>query len=160
AQAMEEPPVQAARLELAHRPAIAIGKDRLRAVGRAGDLVEPACDGVDGVIPGDALESSFALLADPFQRVEQSIDAVDPVKISGHLLAEESAREGMVGVASQLHGDAAPDCHEHAARVGAVERADVLDLRRHRSSSSVPRGTPGVRSARNEYSRKRSWRAI
>ena len=67
------------------------------------------------------------LLPDPLHRVEQPIRAVDPLEVSGHLLAEEPAREGMIGVAPQLDRDAVLDRDQHAARIGAVERADVLD---------------------------------
>jgi hypothetical protein len=35
----------------------------------------------------------------------------------------------MIGVAAKLDGDAVLDCHEHAASVGAVERADGFDYR-------------------------------
>ena len=124
---MEEPPIQAGRLELAHRPAIAVREDRLGAIGRARDLREPPGDVVERLVPGDPLESALALAPDPFHRVEQPVRAVDPLQESGHLLAEEPAREGMIGVAPQLDRDAVLDRDEHAARVGAVERADVLD---------------------------------
>src|SRR5262249_42569697 len=144
---------QAGGLEFAHRPAIAVREDCFRAVGRAGNLGKPAGDGVDGLVPGDALESSFPFLTDPRHRVEEAIRAVDPLQVSGHLLAEESSPEGMIRVAPQFHGHSVADRDEHAARVRAIERADILDLRRHRSLSSVPRGAPGPRPSGKEYSR-------
>ena len=125
---MEEPPVEAAGLELAHRPAIAVGEDRLRAVGRAGDRREPLGDGVEGLVPGDPLEPALRLSCPTrFIGWSKPIGAVDPVEEPGHLLAEEPAREGVIGVAPQLDRHAVADRHEHAARVGAIERADVLD---------------------------------
>ena len=127
AQAVEEPPVQAARLELAHRAVIAVGQDRLRPVARGGDRREPVRDGVDRLVPRDGLELALALGPDPLHRRHQPVGAVDPIEVAGHLLAEEPAREGVFGIALQLDGHAVPDGHPHAAGVGAVERADVLE---------------------------------
>ena len=67
------------------------------------------------------------LRPDPLHRLEQAIGAIDPLEVPGHLLAKKPAREAMIGVAAQLDRHAVLDRHQHAARVGAVERADVLD---------------------------------
>ena len=49
---------------------------------------------------GSNRPSPFA--ADPLQRPEQPIGAVDPVEEPRHLLAEKPPREPMVGIAPQL----------------------------------------------------------
>ena len=126
-QPVEEPPVEAAGLELAHRPVVAVRQDRLRAIARAGDRGELAGDGVERLVPADRLEPPFPLAADPLHRLEQAIGAVDPLEKPSHLLAQEPSREAMVGIAPQLDRHAVLDRHAHAARVGAIERADVLD---------------------------------
>ena len=82
---------------------------------------------VEGLVPSDRLEPALALAADPLQRLQQAIGAIDPLEIAGHLLAQETPREAMVGVTAQVDRHAVLDRHEHAARVGAIERADVLD---------------------------------
>jgi len=56
AEPVEEPAVEAAGLELAHRPVIAVRQDRLGAVGRGGDGGEPVRDLGQGVVPRDLLE--------------------------------------------------------------------------------------------------------
>ena len=61
------------------------------------------------------------------QRLEQAVGAVDSFQVAGHLLAEKPARERMIGVAAKLDRHAVLDRHQHAARVGAVERADAFD---------------------------------
>ena len=43
---------------------------------------------------------------DSLHRVEQAVGAVDALEVSGHLLAEESAREGVIGIAPEFHRDA------------------------------------------------------
>ena len=58
---MKKPPVEAAGLELAHRPVVAVGQNRLRAVARAGDRGELSGDGVERLVPADRLESSLPL---------------------------------------------------------------------------------------------------
>ena len=78
---MEEPPVEAAVLQLAHRAGVAVRQDRLRAVGRRGDRLEPRRDGANRLVPADALELPLALAADALQRVEQPVRVVDAVEV-------------------------------------------------------------------------------
>ena len=61
------------------------------------------------------------------ERVEQAIRAIDPLQVPGHLLAQKPTREAMIGVAPKLDRHAILDCHQHAAGIGAVERADAFD---------------------------------
>ena len=132
AQTVEEPSVQAAGLELAHRPAVAVGQDGLGTFGRARDRREPPGDEVEGLVPRDPLEPSFPLHPHPLHRVKQTFGAIDPIEEPRHLLAEEAPGERVIGIAPQADGHAVLDRHEHAARIRAIERADVLEVRRHR----------------------------
>ena len=86
-----------------------------------------AGDHVQGLVPSDRLESALPLASDSLQRPKQPVGAVDPIQKTGHLLAEKPLREPMIGIAPQLDRHAILDRHQHAARVGAIERADVLD---------------------------------
>ena len=101
--------------------------------------------------PRDRLEPALALAADSSQRLEQAIGAIDPLEVAGHLLAEETAREAMIGVAAKVDRHAVLDGHEHAARVGAVERADGFDdgqggiLYRCRHGDSLRSNAPNTR---------------
>jgi len=58
--------------------------------------------------------------------VKEPVRAIDPVEVSGHLLAEEPPGERVVGIPPEIHGDPAFDRHPHRASVGAVERTDSL----------------------------------
>ena len=69
--------------------------------------------------------SPFA--SDSLQGLKQPVRAVDPIEIAGHLLAEEPRVKRMIGIAPQLDRHAILNRHPHAARVGTIERADVLD---------------------------------
>ena len=135
---VEEPAVEAARLELAHRPVIAIRKDRLRAVGRVGDGAELGGDPPERLVPRDRLESPLPLAADAEERRLEAGRAVDPVEVAGHLPAEEAAGERVVLVAPEVDRHAVADRHPHRAGVGAVQRADRL----HHPSRSVRHGEP------------------
>ena len=104
---MEEPPVEAARLELAHRPVVAVRQDRLRAVGRAArSRANRSAIVAERLVPGDPLEPPLPLRPDPPQRVHEPVGAVDAVEVAGHLLAEEPPRERVLRVAAQV--DRAP----------------------------------------------------
>ena len=103
--AVEEAPVEAAVLELAHRAGVAVGQDRLRPVGRSRDRAERAA--IVSSASSHEIRSNFP---SPFGRRASSgtaaVGAVDAVEIARHLLAEEPAREGMLRVALQLDGHA------------------------------------------------------
>ena len=131
-QAVKEPPVKAARLELPHRPVIAVRKDRLRPRVRSRQRREPRRDLVERLVPSDPLEAALALGPDSSQGVQQPIRAVDPVQIPGHFLAEEPTSEGMLGISPQILGNALADSNDHATGVRAVEGAHGLDPRRAR----------------------------
>ena len=90
------------------------------AANRVGDLAQ-------GLVPGDRLELPLPLPPCSSQRLHQAIGAINALEVPGHLLAEEPAREAMIGVPAQLDRHAVLDRHDHAARVGAVERADAFD---------------------------------
>ena len=80
---MEEPPVEAAGLELAHRPVVAVGQDRLRTVGRAGDRGELLSDRVQGLVPADPLEPPFALCGRPASSAAASDRGCRPARDTG-----------------------------------------------------------------------------
>ena len=64
-QAVEESAVEAAGLELAHRPVIAVGQDGLGTVFRGRDGGESPGDLGQGVVPRDRLEPARTLRPDP-----------------------------------------------------------------------------------------------
>ena len=95
---MEEPAVEAARLELAHRAVIAVRQDRLRAVGRVGDRVGTGRRSCRAPRPSRSVSNRpVPLRADAAQGVQEPVGAVDPVEVAGHLLAEEPAVNGCSG---------------------------------------------------------------
>ncbi len=121
---LEETPIEALALELAHRAGIAVRQNRLGAVRRVGNGAETAGNQLDRLIPADAAEFAMPLGSAADHRILQPARMVNSFQVARHFLAEESIRERMVRVAAQ------PGCppilhrHEHAARVGTVVRAD------------------------------------
>src|SRR5206468_8811639 len=60
-EAVEEPAVEAAALELAHGAGVTVGQDRLRPVGRCREFGEAVGDRVERLVPADALELAGSL---------------------------------------------------------------------------------------------------
>src|SRR5262249_22946424 len=82
AEAMKEAPIHRRALQQAHRPGIAVRDDRLRTFGRRGDGAEARRDGVERLVPGDALETSFALAADALHRMQEALIGVGTLEIA------------------------------------------------------------------------------
>ena len=73
AEPVEEAAIHRAVLQEPHRSRVGVRDDRLRAVGRSGDRAEPGRDGVERLVPGDALEAAFALPAHASHRVQHAL---------------------------------------------------------------------------------------
>src|ERR1044071_8858195 len=101
---MEETPVEAAALQLAHRAGVAVRQNRLRTVGRLGEGAQLRGDQVDCFRPGDSAELASALGTSAKQGILQSLRMIDALQIARDFLAEKSIGERMITVASQLHG--------------------------------------------------------
>ena len=87
------------------------------------DALEAGGDGVQRLIPADALEAAFALGAHAALRIEQAPGGIFALQVLRHFAAEEAARDGMFGIAAQpgaapvFHGD------QNGAAVRTVQRA-------------------------------------
>ena len=91
--------------------------------------LQPGRDLVERLVPGDALEFAFSLLADAPQRVEQAIGGVGALEVVRDLGAQRAVGERHRRVALDLRRDAVFDRDEHRAGVGAVVRAsDTHDI--------------------------------
>ena len=129
AELVKKTPVHRAALQQSHRAGIAVGQDRLRAIGRVGDRLEARSDRVERFVPAYALEAAFALGADSAQRMQHAFFGIGPLQISGDLGAQHAARRRMIGIAFDL--DRAPVGYRHVQRagVGAIVRACAADDR-------------------------------
>src|SRR5262249_47675136 len=121
---MEEAPVETGTLELSHRAGVAVRKNGLRPIVGVGNLPEPPRDYGHGIVPRDSLEAALAFCAGALHRIFQPVGMIDAIEIARYLLAQKAAREGMIPVAAQVDRLAVLHLHDHAARVGAVMRAD------------------------------------
>jgi hypothetical protein len=91
------------------------------------DGLEAEGDGVERFLPADPLEASFALAADPLERMEDALRAVDALQIVVDLDAQEALGEAVIGVATQGDGPAILHRHCHPAGVWAIVGADSMD---------------------------------
>ena len=146
AEAVEEAAIHGAVAELADGAGVGVGQDRFGAV-LAGDDGEAGRDGVEGFVPGDALEGfGFAAVGErgfgnagaAAHRVEQAVRRVNAVEVFRDFAAEEAARDGVIGVAAKFGGAAGfVDGDEHPAGVGAVMRADSMNGAGHATGYRV-----------------------
>ncbi len=107
AEGLEEATVHAAVAEDAKIAGVGVGQDRLGTVG-VRHRPEPFGDLVEGLLPGDALETALALPAHALQGVQDALGAVDPLQVAVHLGAEEAPGEGVLGVPPEGHRPALP----------------------------------------------------
>ena len=129
AQAMKEAPVEAVRLQLAHRAVIAVRQDRPRPVLRLRDRAKPLGDRGEGLLPSDSFESSRSFGTDAPQWVMKPCRSIHAIEISRHFLAKKSACEGMLLVAAEVDCLAVLDGDDHRARIRAIERTYAFDDR-------------------------------
>ncbi len=100
AQAMEKTPVHAGPLAspwFRHSCRAGSLPGRIRC-----DTPEAVGDCVQGFVPGDALESALTFRAGAPLRIEQAIGRIFAFQILRDFAAEESARNGMIGIAAKL----------------------------------------------------------
>ncbi len=84
---------------------------------------EAGGDGVEGFVPGDALEAAFALGADAALGIEQAVGGVFALQVLRHFAAEEAAGDGVGRVAAQFGAVAVFDGDQEGAGVRTIERA-------------------------------------
>ena len=80
-------------------------------------------DGVERLVPGDALELLGALRPDPLHRVEQPVGMVVALLVVLQLHAETAAGHRVVRVAAHAEQLAVLDLEQHRAGVRAIVRA-------------------------------------
>src|SRR6185503_4656949 len=122
AESIEEAAIHAAVVDDSHRAAVAIGQNRLGAVGGFGDLAKTPSDGVERLVPAYSLESSFAFGADSSHRIEHALRVVDAFEVSSDFSAEKALGSRMIGIAADFRSSAVLDFDEHSASVGAIVR--------------------------------------
>jgi hypothetical protein len=102
AETVEEAAVHRPVAEQARVAGVAVGNDRVGAVGCA-DLAEALGDRRQRRVPGDALEARAGPLgADPAQGVEQPVGVVDALGVVGDLGAQHAGRRRVIGRAGDL----------------------------------------------------------
>jgi antitoxin (DNA-binding transcriptional repressor) of toxin-antitoxin stability system len=142
AETVEEAAIHGAVVEDADGAGVGVGQDGFGAVV-AGDGRKAGGDGVEGFIPGDALEGfGFAAVGQrglgntgaAAHRIEEPVGRVDAVEVLRYFAAEKASGDGMRGVAAETGGAAGfVDGDEDPAGVGAVMRADSMDGPGHRN---------------------------
>ena len=100
---------------------VAVGQDRLAPVllARRAQSVSHA---VERLVPGRPPETARPLRALAQERLQKAVAGVDAIEVVRHLAAEESARDGVLGVAADGGRPAVLHGHVHRARVGTVVR--------------------------------------
>ena len=88
-----------------------------------GDGAQARGDGVERLVPGDALEAAFAFGADAPLGIEQAVGRVFALEVLRHFAAQKAARDGMVGIAAQPGGAVVFHGDQEGAAVRAVQRA-------------------------------------
>ena len=136
AEPVEEAAIHGAVAEHADGAGVGVGQDGFGAV-LFGDRGETLGDGVEGFVPGDALEAlGFAsggqrALGDAgaaAHGIEQPIGRVDAIEIAATLPQRNPRVTGWSGVAGDLlRASAGVDAHQNGAGVRAVMRADGVD---------------------------------
>lgn len=133
---MEKAAVHGAVSQDTNCPGIGIGEDRFGSVLVA-DFPKARSDGVEGFVPGNALER-FVLptlrerglgdLGATAHGVEQAIGRINAVKIFGDFAAEKSAGDGVIGVALDSgSASCVVDRDQHSAGVRTIVGADGVD---------------------------------
>src|SRR4029077_17246215 len=131
--------------------------DRVRSVRRA-DVLQPAADLADGLLPGDAPPRRALAL----HRMQDAIGVVGHLVEGDALGTRVAAREDVIGIGTEPRDAAVLDRRDHAAvdLADAAVRDLLLDLRHRRLLLSRP---ARVRAEPHEYLRVRgrggrAWR--
>ncbi len=127
AEPVEETTIHRAGLQKPHRSRVGVRHDRLRALGRSGNRAEPGRDGVERLVPGNALEATLALPAHASHRVQHALRGIGALEVPCDLRAERSSRRRMVRRAPHLDRAAVLDRDQHRAGVGAIVRAGAAN---------------------------------
>jgi hypothetical protein len=110
-------------LQKAHRSGVAVGDDCLGSVLRLRNFGEPRRDRRQCLVPRDAREPPFALLADPFHRILQALVRIGTIEVARDLGAKHATRGGMIRGAANLDRAAVLHRGEKRAGVRAIMRA-------------------------------------
>ena len=89
----------------------------------AGHRAQACGDGVQRLVPGDALEAAFALGADAPLRIQQPVGVILALQVLRHFAAQKAARHRMLRIAAQLGGAAVFDVDQQGAAVRTIQRA-------------------------------------
>ena len=121
---MEEPPVEAASLDLAVRSRIAVRQNRLWAVGARRDLPKPRGNLIESHLPRDALKLPRAFRADAPLGIQHPVGVIDPVLVPRHLVTEKPAGVRMLAITPHGHRAIPLDDYLHRAGIRAIVRTD------------------------------------
>ena len=80
-------------------------------------------DGIQRFVPGNASETALAFRAHAFLRIEQALRRILAFQILRDLAAQETARDRMIGIATQARCAAVLHLHQKGASVGTVQGA-------------------------------------
>src|SRR5471030_359782 len=87
---MEEARRHGLALQQAHGAAVAVGQNRLRCA--LSERFQAGGDGLQRLVPTDALELALALLADAAQRMQQTVDVVGALGVACYLGTQHASR--------------------------------------------------------------------
>src|SRR6218665_444511 len=122
AELVEEPSIHRIVVQEPERAAERVRQDCLRPPHRD-DLLEPARDLVERLLPGDRLEAPLTFRAHAAHRVEHAAGMIGTLQVPRDLRAEEAPSRRMIGIASYLDSSASLDRGQNGTGVRAVVRA-------------------------------------
>jgi hypothetical protein len=123
APSVEEASVHRLALQDPHRSCVRVREDRLRAVGRVADCVQPRRDVGERLIPGRLDERAASLRADAAQWPQHTLRMMRALRIAIHLGAQEALGDRMVGVPLHTRDTTVRDRDQHRTRIRAIVRA-------------------------------------
>src|SRR5579871_377779 len=120
---MKEAAIHAGPVEQPHGSRVAIRENRFGSV-LARSRAQSLGDRVERFVPGDARKAPLTLRAHSFLRIEETLRRVLPVQVPGDLSAEETARDGMIGIAAKRFRVTVFHLHQQRASVGTIQGAN------------------------------------
>jgi hypothetical protein len=107
------------KLDHAHGPCVGIGKYGLST--KIGDYLPVfVCDLIQGFVPGNALEFTFALGAPPFERMQNAQRGIYPLRIVTDLYADRATGEGVRRITLYRNRSPVFYAHQETARIRAI----------------------------------------
>src|SRR5262245_9699625 len=98
AKPMKEAPVHAPVVYYSHCSGVAVRQDTFRAIRRAGNLLKPRRNFIEGFIPGYSPKTSLTFFPDATHRIENSIRVVNALKVARDFGAQKSLGRRMLRI--------------------------------------------------------------